>query len=140
VTQLGWVGTHSDDRQRRVLKGALTGLYQLGAVDLVREQIESRFVDPSLAYDISEAGLIIWPHRDFEREITYSLDERPQTIPRPRFAARAAGFGPLPLTDLVFREHPLNWDRWKEFWETERAASTIGELLEIRLLPLDGSR
>lgn len=140
VTQLGWVGTHSDDRQRRVLKGALTGLYQLGAVDLVREQIESRFVDPSLAYDISEAGLIIWPHRDFEREITYSLDERPQTIPRPRFAARAAGFGPLPLTDLVFREHPLNWDRWKEFWETERGASTIGELLEIRLLPLDGSR
>jgi hypothetical protein len=136
ITQLGWASDKLDDRQRRVLEAALTGLYKLGAIDLVREQIQSRFADPATAYDIAETGLIVWPHRDFDKEITYALDERPQTIPRPRYAARTAGLLPLPLADLVFREHEVDWMAWQYFWETERTASAVGHLLEIRLLPV----
>jgi hypothetical protein len=135
VLQTGWAD-RLDERQRRVLHAALAGVYKLGAVGLVREQIESRFVDPKVAYDISASGLVVWPLRDFRREITYSLDERPTSVPRPRSAARAAGLAPMPLSDIVFREHELEWKTWESYWEAEQKSSTIGEIVEIRLLPL----
>ncbi len=136
ITQLGWAADRLEDRERRVLQAALAGVYKLGAVDLVREQIESRFDDPSLAYDIAEQGLVVWPHRDFDKELTYPLEERPVSTPRPRSAARAAGMGPLPLAELVFQEHELDWLEWQTYWETERTSSTVSNLLEIRLLPV----
>lgn len=136
ITQPGWTSDRLDERQRRVLQAALAGLYKKGAIDLVREQIEGRFVDPKLAYDIAENGLVLWPHRHFDREITYPLDERPQSHPRPRSAARAAGLSPLPLADLVFHEHDLSWSAWQDFWDHEQTDSAVPELVEIRLLPV----
>lgn len=139
ITEFGWAAGRLDERQRRVLQAALAGLYQLGGIDLVREQLESRFGDDHIAYDIAEPGLVVWPRRDFDREIVYALNERPQTTPRPRSAARAAGLHPMPLSDLVFSEHKIDWDDWQRFWEQEQTASSIGGLLEIRLLPVNST-
>jgi hypothetical protein len=136
ITHAGWTADRLDDRQRRVLQAALAGLYKKGSIDLVREQIESRFVDPRLAYDIAENDLVVWPQRHFDREIAYPLDERPQSHPRPRSAARAAGLSPLPLDDLVFHEHDLPWISWQQFWDREQTDSAVPELLAIRLLPV----
>jgi hypothetical protein len=30
-----------------------------------------------------------------------------------------ARLDPLPLGTLVFAEHPIAWDRWREFWIEE---------------------
>jgi len=137
IADTGWAATRLDARQRRVLAAALAGMYKLGAVELVREQIESRLLDARPAYDISEYNLIVWPHRDFDKEIFYNLDERPLSTPRPRAVARTVGLGPLPLADLVFQEHDLEWTAWRKFWEDEQSASAVTELLEIRVLPMN---
>ena len=76
-------------------------------------------------YDISAAGLVVWPQRDYAAEVHYSLEERPTTVPRPRSLARAAGLSPLPLAAIVYRENPLNWNDWRTFWEAEQTPSAI---------------
>ena len=45
VADLGWL-TELIDEDRAVFRAALAGLYKIGAVDLVREQIESQLVAP----------------------------------------------------------------------------------------------
>ena len=60
ITDPGWI-----DRllvhQRQMLVTALMGLYKSAGVDLVREQIEDQFGSPMPWYDVSPAGLILWP-------------------------------------------------------------------------------
>ncbi len=151
VPDQGWLRELPDD-DRAIFRAALSGLYKLGAVGLVREQIESHLIAPpflspvsspatqfsaavsatessaersSHPYDISAAGLVVWPQHDYAAEVHYSLDERPTTVPRPRSIARAAGLSPVPLAAIVYREHPLNWNDWRTFWEAEQIPSAI---------------
>ena len=152
VAQQGWLRELTDE-DRAVFRTALAGLYHRGAVDLVREQIESQLIAPPLPahdgtsspnqlpqptpaerthpYDISPAGLVIWPHRHYEAEIHYSLGDEATITPRPRSLARAAGLSARPRAALLFREHPLSRDDWQAYWETEQNLSAI----PIRLLP-----
>ena len=152
VAQQGWLRELTDE-DRAVFRTALAGLYHRGAVDLVREQIESQLTAPPLPahdgasspphhpqstpaerthpYDISPAGLVVWPHRHYEAEIHYSLGDESTIVPRPRSLARAAGLTPRPRAALLFREHPLARDDWQAYWETEQNLSAI----PIRLLP-----
>jgi hypothetical protein len=134
VPDQGWLQQLSD-ADRTVFRTALAGLYKLGSVGLVREQIESHLVAPPKftphPYDVSPVGLIVWPYHNYAAEVHYSLEERPTTVPRPRSLARTAGLTLLPLAAIVYRESPVRWNDWKEFWETEQADS-VGE---IKLLP-----
>jgi len=153
VAKLGWLADLTDE-DRAVFRTALAGLYKLGAVDLVREQVESQLIAPSIPvvasipdasppvnaatsiphthpYDIASTGLVVWPLGHYEAEVHYSLDETPTTTPRPRSLARAAGLIPLPLASLLFAEHSLTWDDWRAYWETEQSFSAI----PLRLLP-----
>ncbi|MBS0207236.1 MAG: hypothetical protein JSS49_30535 [Planctomycetes bacterium] len=153
IARQGWLGELTDE-DRAVFHTAIAGLYSLGAVDLVREQIESQLIAPPLPiedphaagqilnrsesgllrthpYDISTAGLVVWPHRHYEAEIQYSLGDEGTIVPRPRSLARAAGLTPLPRAALLFREHPLSQDDWQAYWETEQNLSAI----PVRLLP-----
>ncbi len=154
VPNQGWLLKLSDD-DRNVFRAALAGLYKLGSVGLVREQIESQLIttkhdapasgqaandsprnDSSAnrshhPYDISAAGLVVWPHYNYATEVHYSLEERPTTVPRPRSLARTSGLTLLPLAAIVYRESPLCWSDWKAFWQAEQLASPN----EIKLLP-----
>lgn len=153
VADRGWLAELTDE-DRAVFRTALAGLYKLGAVNLVREQIESHLVAPAVPasepvadalhpanrpasvlhthpYDIAQAGLIVWPLGHYETEVHYALDESPSSTPRPRHLARAAGLTPLPLASILFAEHALNWDEWQAYWETEQNLSAI----PLRLLP-----
>jgi hypothetical protein len=120
ISEAGWMRRLTLDEQT-VLSAALAGLYQQGAVDLVREHLERRLGSPPHPYDIAETGLIVWPTRSFEAEVHYSLKDRPFTTPRPRAVARTAGLEPVPIGALVFREHPIAWERWRNFWVAESA-------------------
>ena len=149
IANPGWLQELTDE-DRAVFRTALAGLYKLGAVDLVREQIESQLIAPPLPvtdgatspvdrgpadrshpYDISTAGLVVWPHRHYEAEIHYSLGDEAIIIPRPRSLARAAGLSPLPRSEILFNEHPLARSDWHAYWETEQNLSAI----PVRLLP-----
>jgi hypothetical protein len=156
VADQGWLRDVIDE-ERAIFRTALAGLYKLGAVDLVREQIESQLVAPALPpperfvgadnlslapakvshpYDIDFNGLIVWPHHHYEAEVHYALEEGPTVTPRPRSLARAAGLMPLPWSSLVYREHRLEWDDWQAYWDAEQnpAALPIRLLSDVELL------
>jgi hypothetical protein len=149
IKQIGWL-SEMPEEDRNVFRAALAGFYKRGAAGLVREQIESHLVAASLPtnvagsdsaanpdappthpYDIADDGLIVWPYAHFEAAVRYSLEDGPNTSPRPRSLARAAGLAPLPLSALVFEEHPLSWSDWRAYWDTEQNLAAI----PVRLLP-----
>lgn len=139
VPDQGWL-RQLPDNDRTIFRAALAGLYKLGSVGLVREQIESHLIAASNhehhPYDISSAGLVVWPQHNYAAEVHYSLEEYPTTVPRPRSLARTTGLTLLPLAAIVYRENPLNWNDWKSFWEAEQSPSPgpIKLLPEIELL------
>lgn len=152
VADQGWLRELTDE-DRAVFRTALAGLYELGAVNLVREQIESQLVAPPLPisravpsnpesaelgaadrihpYDIAPTGLVVWPHRHYEAEIHYALGDEPLIIPRPRSLARAAGLAPVTPAAILFSEHSITRDDWQAYWEIEQNMLAI----PIRLLP-----
>ena len=145
IVETGWL-KHKSAEELIVFRAALAGFYKLAAVGLVREQIEARLVAAKLPptdsrypgssesvdktvpkihpYDVTGEGLVIWPYGHFESSVRYPLDDRPQSFPKPRALARAAGLGPIQLDLLVYDEHPILWDEWRQFWEVEQQGST----------------
>src|SRR5437762_8953524 len=113
VLNSGWLLQATPD-QEQVLSQALAGFYQLGGVDLVREQIEACFEPQSFPYDITEGCLVVWPGGGYKQEIVYKLDQRPTMTPRPRTAARTLGCPPLLAADLLFNLRTIRWDQWVE--------------------------
>ncbi|MBI1347955.1 hypothetical protein GC163_16900 [bacterium] len=114
-----WVRALTAD-QKQVLATALQGLYKFAAVDLVREHIEQQFGNPPHPYDISEVGLIVWPTPSYDAELTYSLEERPTIVPRPKSIARVAGLEPVPANALIFALHPVPLADWIAYWDAEQ--------------------
>jgi hypothetical protein len=134
IRESGWLNEISPD-DAEIFKAAVTGFYKLASVDLVREQIERHLlvkkpsrtetrVIRSHPYDISSAGLIVWPHSDYEHEVTYALDDQPTTTPRPRSLARSAGLTAVPMSTIVFKLHDLDWNDWRKFWDDEQTQAT----------------
>lgn len=140
ITNSGWVSNLTRD-QFTCLQLALAGLYKIGGVDLIREQITSRFSPRNLPFDISDAGLIVWPDRSYDVEVRYSLEERRLITPRPRRVAREYEMPDVDARALLYSLNPIAWRRWVEAWEAERDEMPIPLLFaeRIHLLPSDGS-
>ena len=133
VSDSGWLD-EIESGDAAVFKVALTGLFKLSAVDLVREQVEHQLMistskpkngppkSPQIPrYDINASGLIVWPNEDYEQEVCYSLEDQPITYPRPRALARLAGLNPIPLESLAFHLQELSWHDWRKFWDDEQS-------------------
>ena len=140
VREPGWLKQLATT-DAEIFKVAMTGLFKLAAVDLVREQIERHLTitRPSAGkgqvishgshpYDIGPPGLIVWPNGVYDHEVYYPLDDQPVTHPRPRSFARAAGLNPFPMNALVFGLYELDWDEWRRFWDNEQRLSTHSEV------------
>ncbi len=140
IREPGWLN-QVEANDAGVFKVALTGLFKLASVDLVREQIERHLVITksstgngqemsygSHPYDIGPRGLIVWPNSEYEHEVIYPLDDQPVTHPRPRSYARAAGLNPLPMESLVFGLYELDWEEWRRFWDNEQHHSSSSEV------------
>jgi len=151
VSHQGWLAGLTDE-DRVVFRTGLAGLYKLGAVDLVKEHIETQLMTlPTLSlvpatslegsdrsllmrahpYDITLTGLIVWPQGNYESEIRYDLEETPTITPRPRSLARSAGLFPIPSATLKFSGNSLSWEDWQAYWETEQKLLSI----PLRVLP-----
>ncbi|RMG39104.1 MAG: hypothetical protein D6725_05860 [Planctomycetota bacterium] len=118
VLDLGWLRDCTPE-QRCVFATALAGFYKLAGVDLVREQIEKALGPHHPPYDIREHWLVVWPDAAFETEVRYDLSHRGEIKPSPRSAAEAFLLPVLHGSRLFFRDTPLTWQWWVEFWEAE---------------------
>lgn len=136
VERLGWAA-HLPPHQREVLVTALTGLYKSTGVDLVRQQVESRFPPPMPWYEVSADGLVLWPERDEDVEVLYDLHEGLWIAPR---SIRGLARRVLPTIErqrLVFGDIAISWDDWVGIWNHDVAG--LGHPLEsvwlARVLP-----
>ncbi len=132
----GWVWKLTEP-QLTCLKLALAGIYKIGGVDLIREQILSQFAPRDIRYDISDQGLVVWPDKAFDVEVRYYLDDRRLISPRPRRVAREYQLPDLDSRALLYNMNSISWRRWVEAWEAEQAGEDLPVLFaeEIRLLP-----
>ena len=80
----------------------MMGLYKSAGVDLVRQQIEAQFPPPLPWYDVSAAGLVLWPDGDEDVEVLYDLARRPVDRPAvgPRIGAAVVADRPKATTHL----------------------------------------
>lgn len=136
IVRIGWVRDLSET-QKDVFRLALAGIYKIGGVDLIREQIAAAFAPREFHYDISDRGLVIWPNRDYSVEVRYDLDERRLAVPRPKRVAREHHLPDLDARALHFSDNPILWKRWVEAWSEEQQGRPIPRLFAevIHFLP-----
>jgi hypothetical protein len=129
-TQSGWLlagasgpswADHLAPSQRQVFVTALIGLFKIAGIELIRQQIESEFPAPPPWYDLSPAGLVLWPDDQREVEVLYDLHEGPWIAP-----LSVSGLSPrrLPTVErarLLLTETPVAWQRWLDVWEQDAA-------------------
>ncbi|MFT7579880.1 MAG: hypothetical protein ACI9MR_001547 [Myxococcota bacterium] len=115
VSTRGWLDA-VDRAAAAAFETALLGFYKYAGVDLVREQIVS-ILPGRPPYDIDTKGLLVWPGKGFETEVTYPLRTR-LTMLRPRVQgpAPSRAFPRIPVGDIFFRKRPLPWERWVAAW------------------------
>jgi hypothetical protein len=117
LPERGWFD-RLDAEQRRILEIALAGFYKRSGVDLVREQLEDVLGDGGAAppYDVSDAGLIVWPGRGYQTEAVYDL-RAPYPTPRLRGPAFAGELPTLAGHHALYFREPLSWQIWTNVWE-----------------------
>ena len=146
-SQSGWLvaGTRGPawiDRlaaqQRQVLVTAILGLYKAAGIELIRQQIEAEFSPPAPWYDVSPAGLTVWPDQQQDVEVLYDLHETPWVAAQ---AVRGLSRRRLPTVErwrLVFAAVPIEWSRWVEVWNCDIAGQghPRDAIVPVRVLPL----
>jgi hypothetical protein len=125
-----WLGT-LNPAQRAAFRDALAGFWKLAGVDLVRERLES-LLPPGAAFELTEAGLVVWPDAAGQAAAVYPLGPGPECLPQPEY-----GLPVLASRDVLFRETPVRWDDWVRVWQQDHEGRGHQPLLppEIRLLP-----
>lgn len=116
TSALGWVSL-IPERDQQILWRALIGFYRLAGVDLVREQIAATFASNVVPYDVSEAGLLVWPDGKYEEEAVYNLSQGPLIRPYPRQVASRFSLPVVNAESLIFALTPLPWKTWQEQWD-----------------------
>jgi hypothetical protein len=136
VGRAGWLGGLSGP-QRRALAAALTGLYKMAAVALVRDQIRACLPAACCAYDLTRDQLVVWPDAHYETEVIYDLRDGPLLPPNPSVGVSSIPMPRLEADRLVFANVPLTWRRWVEAWEQDRAGDGLPEqqLPGVKVLP-----
>jgi hypothetical protein len=116
---LAWLSRLSPE-QRGALATALAGLYKLGGVDLVRQQVEALLPPGVSAYDVVDEGL--WVGSDGDAEAVYPLDaEGDVLVPRVTAGTFPDPLPVIPAVPLLFGRVELTWDWWLAAWEGDRA-------------------
>ncbi len=114
VPESGWLRFASID-QLKSFQNALEGFYRKSGIDLVREQLETNFVNFQ-PYDINSEGFAIWPNGDFDKELTVDLTAKGMVRPSPSGAAGAAGILPTDRDAVLFYESMTEWTHWQYLW------------------------
>jgi len=114
VPETGWLRYASAD-QVRSFQNALEGFYRKAGIDVIREQLQARFIHQH-PYDINAEGLAIWPNGDFRQEIAVDLNRKGPVRAIPAGEAAAAGINSMEREAVVFSESQTDWDHWRFLW------------------------
>lgn len=118
-----WIG-RLDTVQIACFERALTGLYKISGVDLVREQIEACFLPAVYPYDIASQCVVIWPDGKYNVQIEFDLHQKSTLRPKPRAVARSLKVHDVPALQLIFGRHEVAWDDWVAAWSGDTAATS----------------
>lgn len=114
VAETGCLRFASAD-QLRSFQNALEGFYRKCGIDMVREQMEAKFLHGH-QYDINWEGFAIWPHGMFSHELTVDLYRKGNLRPLPATEAAAAGIHPVDRESILFFETGTDWNEWVRLW------------------------
>jgi hypothetical protein len=129
--QAGWLlaGVHESgwlplltERQQQVFAFALTGLYKMAGVHLVRDQLAENLPN-ALAYVIGEDGLIVWRGADPAQDIVYPLTSEAYLAPQSLDGEDDVDAPTLEANRVLFSNVPLSWQSWMSAWEADRAGA-----------------
>ena len=126
VAEHGWLNSINPEMLHS-FETALRGFYKKAGVELVREQIERNVTGPH-PYDVCRLGLLIWPDRQFGREISVDLNRRHQLRPLPASMAASYGIQPLSREGGVFAETEVRWTDWQRVWTTPEDSDSSSPL------------
>jgi hypothetical protein len=136
----GWLPRLSAT-EREAFECALTGLYKMAGVELVREPIIEALGPDMPEFDFREEGIVVWPSEGGSTEILYLL--RPQ--PGAPALVTINDQGEPTITDppslethrLLFTNVEVPWKAWVELWERDRSGQDLdsGSIAGINLLP-----
>ena len=136
ISPTGWLSMiHGEHRS--AMARALAGLYKMSGVDLVREQLEACFLPDHPAYDIADAGLVVWPSASYDVEVLYDLRQSPLVVPQVITGAVDTAMPALESDRILFRRQSLSWDRWVQAWEGGTMSADFDGLDPVSLLPQD---
>jgi hypothetical protein len=136
VLDPGWIG-HLSEREGAAFLIALTGLYKLSGVELIREQIEAQFPADTMTFDILEEGLVVWPSTGYDVQALYFLRDGRQVEARPLLGTFPIALPTLDTEQLLFSQRSIPWSQWVKAWEADRVGQALpAELLAgLTLLP-----
>jgi hypothetical protein len=126
IAQQGWLSNVTPEMVHS-FETALRGFYSKAGVDLVREQMERNLIGPH-PYDVGDSGLVVWPDRQFDREIHIDLHRRHQIRPTPVSMSASYGLQPVSREAVVFAESRTRWAEWQQVWTTPADSETSGPL------------
>jgi len=133
IAEPGWLAELPAEALDAVAS-ALTGLYKMAGVDLVRQPIERALGPDAASYDFRPEGVVVRPDEATGAEVLYLLGPSPAA---PALATLDAPAGP-PLAELLrldparllFARLDVTWAEWVDAWERDR----LGEGPPARLL------
>jgi hypothetical protein len=134
VAEPGWLPAASVER-RCVLDLALNGFYRTAGVDLVREQVEQAFGPSCPPFDITHAGLTLWPGPLPRATVRYDLAAGGELRPLTGEPEPAERFPVLPDERLLLRRRGLPWDCWTAAWDAVHAGRPF-EPVDASVLPV----
>ncbi len=117
----GWLD-RLDDKQRSAFQDALTALYKLAGVHVIREQAMAVLgIDP-YRLDCRPEGLLVLPKGEGP---TVELNYGDELILTPSAPIDGRALAPLPAADLILTECPLGWQEWVERWEQDQEGKAL---------------
>jgi hypothetical protein len=107
--------------QRQVLQTALLGLYKSGGVELIRQQIESEFPPRDFRYDVTAAGLAVWPLQSPDFEVQYDLHGETAIAARVVRGSPRRLMPTLERSWILLSEVRISWQHWVDAWNLDQA-------------------
>jgi hypothetical protein len=134
VSKPSWLEEISS-HQLQTLSTALTGLYKMSGVDLVREQLLAGFEPLMPNYEFCEQGLIVWPDALYQSQAVYDLHANPEIVPQVSAPLADHHLPTLDARQVVFGRNPILWSGWVEMWEQQRPDVKVRpQILDASLL------
>jgi hypothetical protein len=131
LRQLGWI-EQLPAEQRLIWEAGLAGVYKLLAIDVVREHVDQSLGATAASYEVVSDGIAAYTDGSPEHRILYRLRKgRSRITPLSVDGQVPPGWPVLSIDHLVFRELPIEWSAWVDFWSRPAAERLTGLLVPM---------